>query len=520
MTDLYTTLNQKDIAPQTAPLSYSLRVARKAPRVGFVIRVGRLAGVLLIALAASLLSVAFTHGALREDENPQIEVRLLFAGDILLSRGVERQLILDPRSLSRALQSTLSGACWTIGNLEGAVGPPDGCPAPEEQRPCFPIRDEFIPLLRQAGFKAIGLANNHSSDLGQTGMEATRRLLAQNGVSALTYEQSPHFIGAGGLTIGLVSLSMIPGRDQRAVDLPGIRLRQKLRLAKSLSNLVVVYIHWGSEFLDWPDKKQRQAADWLVNNGADIIVGHHPHLVQKPECLRGKPVFYSLGNLVFDQKYPSAKEGLLADCRIRDGTVSCAGIKTLIPAGSTMPVIAGADGDAENVLSGCAVRLSTPLVVSGFILRPENSSKGRDPSGLLLEAVREGKVLWKTGPAKIVSIEPMKVSGPQPAERLFTLERHFSSMDGEEGLRPCVYEAGPQGLVPKWRGTALAWPLLDAAFLPGSDGILCAEHRGDSFIALQPGSNKTRIAAYRWKGFGFSGIDDREVLRSCRDFFR
>lgn len=475
---------------------------------------------LLMIAAAPFLLVAFTHGACHGGENSQIEVRLLFAGDILLSRGVERQLIHNPQSLSRALQSTLSGADWAIGNLEGAVGSPDDCPESAGQRPCFAIRDEFIPLLRQAGFKAIGLANNHSSDLGQTGTKATRQLLAQNDMSALTYEESPHFIRTGSLTIGLISLSMIPGRHQGAVDVPGIGLRQKLRLAKSLSNLVVVYIHWGSEFLDWPETKQRQAADWLINNGADVIVGHHPHLVQKPECLHGKPVFYSLGNLVFDQKYPSTREGLLADCRIRCGAVSCTGLLTRTPEGSTLPVIGGADGDAEKVLSRCVFRLSPPLMVSGIMLRPENSSKGGNPSGLLLEAVHEGKVLWKTGHAKIVSIEPMKVGGPQPAEYLFTLERHFSSMDGEEGLRPCVYEARPDSLVPKWRGTALAWPLLDAAFLPGAGGILCAEHRGDSFIALQPGSNETRIAAYRWKGFGFSGINDPEVLRSCRNYFQ
>jgi poly-gamma-glutamate synthesis protein (capsule biosynthesis protein) len=115
----------------------------------------------------------------------------------------------------------------------------------------------------------------------------------------------------------------------------------------------------------------------------------------------------------------------------------------------------------------------------------------------------------------------MKVvgTGPKPVEYLLTLERHFSAMDGEKGLRPCVYEVRPDGLVPKWKGTALAWPLLDAALQPGAGGILCAEHRGDSFIALHPESKQKRIAAYRWKGFGFAGIDDPEAIASCRNRF-
>ncbi|MGD0399272.1 MAG: CapA family protein [Syntrophobacteraceae bacterium] len=463
-----------------------------------------------------LILVPLSHGT--SDGGEKSEVRLLFAGDILLSRGVERRLLHNPQALSRALQSMLSGFDWAAGNLEGAVGSSDSC-LKSAQETCFSIRDEFIPLLSQAGFKAIGLANNHSSDLGRTGLETSRRLIAQNGMTALTYEDSPQFINFDNLTVGLITLSMIPGRDKEAVDVPGIDLRQKLRLAKNLSNLVVVYIHWGSEFLDWPDKRQRRAAKWLIKHGADIIVGHHPHVVQKPECINGRPIFYSLGNLVFDQKYSSTKEGLLADCRIRGETVSCSGIRTRTAESSTLPAVNGVDSEVERELSGCGLKLAPCLMVRGITLRPEgNSAQGGRQPGLLLKANREGKVLWKTRHAKIVSIESMKVGGPQPAEYLFTLERHYSEMDKEEGLRPCVYEVRPEALIPKWKGTGLAWPLLDAALLPGDSGVLCAEHRGDSFIRLEPGSPERRIAAYRWKGFGFSGIHDPQLIDRCREY--
>jgi len=313
---------------------------------------------------------------------------------------------------------------------------------------------------------------------------------------------------------------MVPGRGGGPVINPGTDLRRKIRLARNLSNLLVVYVHWGSEFLDWPDNRQRQAAEWLVDNGADLIVGHHPHLVQKPERLHGKPVFYSLGNLVFDQKYPSTREGLLADCRVNGDTVSCSGLPTRTPAESTMPAIGGDDGSAEKVLSGFDSKLAPSLTVNGITLRPVSASAGNEGAGVVLEAVQNGKVLWKTRQAKIVSIQPLKVGEPKPARYLLTLERHFSPLDKEEGLRPCVYEVGREALIPKWRGTALAWPLVDAAVLPGDDGILCAQHRGDSFIVPQPGSNEQRVAAYRWKGFGFSGVQDVEVIERCRDLFR
>jgi poly-gamma-glutamate synthesis protein (capsule biosynthesis protein) len=472
---------------------------------------------LAAAMAAVLLSVVPVKGT---GESPGAEVRILFTGDILLSRGVETQLSHNAQSLARALNPILSGADLAVGNLEGAAGSLDDCLESAGQAPCFPVREEFLPLLRSAGFKAIGLANNHSSDLGPAARQKTLRLLGQSDLVGLTFEESPQFFRSGNLVIGIVSLSLIPGRGEQAMDIPNIDLRQKLRLAKSISNLVVVYIHWGSEFLDWHDTRQRQAADWLIANGADIIVGHHPHMVQKPACLHGKIVFYSLGNFVFDQKYPSTREGMIAACRIRHQTVSCSGLLTKTPEGTKLPVLNGIDSEAEKVLSGCLLTLSPPLSVNGITLRPSDTPAKSNVRGLSLEAVRGGKVLWKTRHAGIVSMETMKVSAPQAADYLFTLERHFSPMDGEEGLRPCVYEVRPDGLVPKWRGTALAWPLLDAVMLPGDNGILCARHRGDSFIVPRPGSKERRIAAYRWKGFGFSGIDDPASVGCSEALFK
>ena len=64
----------------------------------------------------------------------------------------------------------------------------------------------------------------------------------------------------------------------------------------------LVSVHWGSELLEWPTSEQRRAARWLIAQGADLIVGHHPHVVRPAECLAGKPGFYSLGNHVFDRR--------------------------------------------------------------------------------------------------------------------------------------------------------------------------------------------------------------------------
>jgi poly-gamma-glutamate synthesis protein (capsule biosynthesis protein) len=112
-----------------------------------------------------------------------------------------------------------------------------------------------------------------------------------------------------------------------------------------------------------------------------------------------------------------------------------------------------------------------------------------------------------------------KLSGPPDKQMLFALERQYSPIDGEDGPRPYVYEVRASGLVARWRGSALAWPLLDAALLPGGDGVLCALHRRDSFIQLEPGAVGVRTAAYRWNGFGFRGVEDPGILARCQALF-
>ncbi len=127
--------------------------------------------------------------------------------------------------------------------------------------------------------------------------------------------------------------------------------------------------------------------------------------------------------------------------------------------------------------------------------------------------------MWRRKGDGMVSMEAVKLDGPNGREFLFTLERRPSSLDDERGLRPFVYAVSPRGLEARWRGTALSRPLLDAVFLSPEGGILCALHRGDSFLNLDPGSLKTRTAVYRWNGFGFSGIEDPGLQKACEERF-
>jgi hypothetical protein len=438
----------------------------------------------------------------------QEEIRLLFTGDILLSRNVALELEKRKTPPWDSLSNLFGRANLVAGNLEGAVGVPGDCLPSQANSPCFSISEASIPLLASAGFTALSIENNHNHDLGENGRGATIKALRSSDLLALTYDASPWFFHFDDVTIGVIAINLVPGRDGACERIPSVELRQKLRLASSLANLVVVSVHWGSELLDWPNARQRRGAKWLVRHGVDLIIGHHPHVVQPPEMIAGKPVFFSLGNHLFDQKYPATKEGLIADCRMTSGALHCQGLTTHTAKNSFFPELA--DGLRDSLQPA---QLREPIRVSGLLLRPV-SEYGSEKGEVRLEGMKNGKRLWQTRPIRLATITTARLDGKN--EFLFTLEWHYSPIDHEIGLRPYVYSVTEQGLVARWRGSALAWPLLDAMLLPDDETILCGLHRGDSFIDLQPNSERVRVAAYRWNGFGFSGVGDPEVTEKCR----
>ncbi|MCX6234432.1 MAG: CapA family protein [Bacteroidetes bacterium] len=440
------------------------------------------------------------------------EIHILFVGDILLSRNVRAEFKIRNTSPWEDLKPLFQSADLVIGNLEGAVGKYEDQLPSNSGSPVFNVENAHISLLSEAGFKIITLENNHSCDLGEGGKEKTIEALRNCNISPVFFDNSPQFFTIKDVVIALLTLNIVLGRDFNRNEISSIEIKQKLRLASCLANIVIVSIHWGSELLEWPNREQRETAEWLVNNGADVIIGSHPHVIQKPEMIEDKPVFFSLGNHLFDQKYPGTKEGLIADISIRNGKYQCNGIITHTKANSFYPEIT----ENRNFnLKPLSLR-SSMIHINGFTLKPLSISDSCQDK-IILEAFQNGGKTWRTHPVSVISITSSKLDGVN--EYLFTLERHYSSLDGEISLRPYVYSADNKGLIAKWRGSALAWPLLDAVISPLDNKVLCALHRGDSFVNPDSTATQTHIAAYIWNGFGFTGINDSLICESCKKLF-
>jgi len=253
---------------------------------------------------------------------------------------------------------------WVSGNLEGALGSPSACIA--SAQPCFATPDSAVRLLRIAGFHGLTLENNHAGDLGSAGRERTHRLLQKESLAAIDFENSPFVAEAGDTKIAVISITLIPATDGRVQKIPSDQISEKLRKASQLADLVVVSIHWGVEYQRLPDAGQRAQARWLIQQGTDLIVGHHPHVVQPPECIDGHPVFFSLGNHVFDQTYPPTKEGLIADCRLAGRRLSCQGIRTHTAPGTSIPTLGDFDKTADSALAACTPKTKKPLGADGL----------------------------------------------------------------------------------------------------------------------------------------------------------
>jgi len=464
----------------------------------------------LLAVSLAIFSVApgTATGAAQQSSK---DIRLLFTGDILMSRLVKSEIQQRKASPWAEFAELFRSANLVGGNFEGAIGEQANCPA--ESKPCFAAPEAAAAMMRQAGFRLVTAENNHAGDLGQAGRSETRSTFQRNGLLALDFDLSPQFFCFGDITVGLVAVTTIRAADGRVQQIPSVELTQKLRLARQLANLVVVSIHWGNELQDWPSDEQQHQARWLVEHGADLIVGHHPHVVQVPQCVEGRPVFFSLGNHLFDQKYAETKEGLIADCRIHDAHLVCGGLSTHTDEATSFPALVGRNTASDQALAGCSPQLGPGIQISGVAIRPEPWAADQPAGGVILDGYAADKLQWRSRRQELMSLQVVSAMAAEPL--LLSLERHSSSIDDEVGLRPYVYAVGTHGLIARWRGSALAWPMTDA--IATEKGVLCALHRGDSFLLSDPATKATRIAAYRWNGFGFSGI---ETPSECELAFR
>ena len=168
--------------------------------------------------------------------------------------------------------------------------------------------------LREVGFNCLSVANNHALQHGEEAFYNTIDLLNENGIKAIglskRHESSVQEYNIGRIRIAFLGFSMRPEKfwkhseqlpyDKRSYD-DSEELCNQLSELSVHYDFVILSLHWGDEYLNYPSKKQTEFARTLINAGANVILGHHPHVLQGVERYRGGVIVYSLGNFIFDK---------------------------------------------------------------------------------------------------------------------------------------------------------------------------------------------------------------------------
>ena len=267
-------------------------------------------------------------------------VEVMAVGDVMLGRGVSG----EPQPLA-AVAPWLRAADLALGNLEGVVAPgytplPDQPDEPALQPYRLYAPPSAVTALRQAGFDVLGLANNHTLDLGPAGLGETVARLQAAKLGAVgagpntTAAYQPLIRQVGEVRLAFLAFNAVPdpgsGLTQTGASpgdeswtqarWDGAQAVAAIAAARAQANVVIVSVHWGYEYGTRADPAQQDAAQAMLEAGADLVIGHHPHVVQGFHIIVGSPdgsarrdqvVAYSLGNFVFDQERDETQQGLV-----------------------------------------------------------------------------------------------------------------------------------------------------------------------------------------------------------------
>jgi poly-gamma-glutamate synthesis protein (capsule biosynthesis protein) len=237
-------------------------------------------------------------------------IRIVFVGDIMLDES-PGGYIKGGRDPFASVAPLFRAADITIGNLECVVG----TSGKREDKPfTFRAHPRVVPVLRKH-FSALSLANNHSGDYG---MQAFVDMLALFDRAGLKYfgagreirsAHEPAIFDVKGRRVAVLGYNEIFPRSFEALnDRPGVAwsdddyVRHGIERARKhyKADHVIAYPHWGVEHDRTASPRQVALARLMIDHGADAVVGGHPHVTQNIEIYKGKPVFYSLGNFVFN----------------------------------------------------------------------------------------------------------------------------------------------------------------------------------------------------------------------------
>jgi len=224
----------------------------------------------------------------------------------------------------------------------------------------------LIAGIARAGIDVASVASTHIGDGGPAGILQTMASLTKDGIvpfgagKNLAAARKPAIFEMGGVKVAILGYDGISYKYYGATDttigdspLVGANVRADIKAARAAgAQVVIVFPHWGIEYTFGPSPSQQRLAHLMINAGADLVIGNHPHWVQSVEIYKGKPIWYSLGNFTFDQSWSEPTlEGVTLELTFRGATLTQAWMNPHILIRAVQPNLLDIAGDGQRVLA-------------------------------------------------------------------------------------------------------------------------------------------------------------------------
>lgn len=245
---------------------------------------------------------------------------LVFGGDIMLSRTVNQKMVAyqNYQWPFEKIATLFNKADLAIANLESPFLLNSNYDVKTGSF-SFKANPKSVAALSLAGFDVLSLANNHILNQGVKGVKDTYLVLNEAGISYVGTKDSKLVVKESqGIKFAFLAYSY----DSTSELIAGLDVKQlalDIKEARTKADVVIILMHAGTEYTREPNWQQKEFARAAINDGADLVVGHHPHWPQIVENYQGKTIIYSLGNLVFDQMWSKeTSEGLVIKAYFKD----------------------------------------------------------------------------------------------------------------------------------------------------------------------------------------------------------
>jgi len=277
-------------------------------------KVHALAALLGIGLLQTVAGCSGSPGAQEARDASPGEASLVFVGDVMLARGVSKSINAANRDaffLFERVASHIRRADVAFCNLESPLSERG---ERTQKKYAFRAPAASVAGLVAAGFDVVSLSNNHILDFGDLAAADTLATLDEAGVKHVGLSkgdgpQAPAIVDAGGLKIGFLAYCtprwksyLFKGHSHRVDFADRETLKRDIGAVRDQVNILIVSMHWGLQNETEPNEIQRDLGRFMIEQGVDIVAGHHPHVLQAPAFYEGGLILYSMGNFVFDQR--------------------------------------------------------------------------------------------------------------------------------------------------------------------------------------------------------------------------